>query len=127
MCSILLSGCTTTKGNHEYVPDPASETDHAQYMATGRYYVDGNVVTHDGNVWAYQTETISDAPSYNNEPVYVIFDDNGTEIDIYDDAVVGLILDVRTAIYDELETELSKDFELERENNNIRIISMKGK
>lgn len=120
LCSIILSGCGA-KGNE---PDPIV-SDHEQYMTVGRYYIDGSVITHDGNVWDYQTEIISDEPSYDNEPVYVVFDDNGTETDIYDDAVVELILDVRTAIYDELEVELSKDFELVREDNNIRIIKAK--
>ena len=124
LCSMLLSGCATATNGNEAV---TSETDigHEQYMTTGRYYANGNVITHDGNVWGYQTEIISDEPSYDNEPVYVIFDNNGTETDIYDDMVIGLIFDARTAIYDELETELSKDFVLERENNNIRIISQK--
>lgn len=120
LCSIILSGCSA-KGNE---PEPVV-SDHEQYMTVGRYYTDGSVITHDGNIWDYQTEIISDEPSYDNEPVYVVFDDNGTETDIYDDVVIGLILDVRTAIYDELETELSKDFVLEREDNNIRIIKAK--
>lgn len=94
-------------------------------MTVGRYYINGSVITHDGNIWDYQTETISDEPSYDNEPVYVVFDNNGTETDIYDDIVIGLILDVRTAIYDELETELSKDFVIERDGNNIRITAQK--
>ena len=94
-------------------------------MTVGRYYTDGSVITHDGNVWGYQTEIISDEPAYNNEPVFVVFDNNGTETDIYDDIVIDLMLDVRTAIYDELEAELSKEFVLERENNNIKIIERK--
>lgn len=117
------SGCS--KAN-----EPVSETKtvsiaHAQYMTTGRYYTNGSVITHDGNIWDYQTEIISDEPSYDNEPVYVVFDNNGTENSIYDDAIIGLILDVNTAIYDELETELSESFELERNGNDIRIISQK--
>lgn len=118
---LICSGCAS-KAN-----EPVSETEinHEQYMTTGRYYINGNVITHDGNIWDYQTEIISDEPSYDNEPVYVVFDNNGTETDIYDDAVIGLILDVRTAIYDELETELSKDFVIERDGNNIRITAQK--
>ena len=121
LCSILLCGCAT-KGNEQVV---SNVSDHEQYVTIGRYYVDGSIVTYDGNVWGYQTEIISDEPSYNNEPVYVVFDDNGTETDIYDDVIIDLMLDVRTAIYDELEIELSKEFVLERENNNIKIIERK--
>lgn len=120
LCSIILSGCGA-KGN-----DTAPEPVHEQYMTTGRYYTEGSVITNDGNIWGYQTEIISDKPAYDNEPVYVVFDDNGTGTDIYDDVILGLIFDVNTAIYDALETELSNSFELEREGNNIRIITQKG-
>ena len=114
LCAIVLSGCGTKT--------ETINNNHAQYIAAGRYYTDGNIITDDGNVWNYQTETISDEVSYDNEPVYVVFDNNGTETDIYDDVVVGLMLDRETAIYDELEKSLSSEFALEREGNNIRIV-----
>lgn len=135
--SMLLCGCakendaeTMVIEEAEIITEAKAEpvpNDNEMYMTTGRYYIKGNVITHDGNVWDYQTEIISDEPAYDNAPVYVVFDDNGTENDIYDDVVVELILDIRTAIYDELEVKLSESFYLERENNNITILGQKGK
>ncbi len=86
LCSMLLTGCA--KGN-------------GQYMKAGNYYLDGTVITCDGNIWDYQTETISNEPAYDDAPVYVVFDDNGTETNIYDDIIIKLIIDVE-AIYDEM-------------------------
>jgi hypothetical protein len=121
LCAIMFfcSGCTKNE------PEPAPATvETKQYITTGRYYANGSVITKDGNVWDYQTDTISDKPAYDNEPVHVVFDDNGTET-IYDDAIIGLVLDMETAIYDKLEAELSSVFEIERDGNNIRIITQK--
>lgn len=92
-----------------------------RYTAYGRYYTDGTVITDDGNEWSYSTDTISDKTPTDNMPVWIGFDDNGTPTNITDDIVLGLVYDVYTAIYDALETELSKEFELEREGNNIQI------
>lgn len=92
-----------------------------RYTAFGRYYTNGTVVTNDGNTWAYTTDTISDKTPYDNMPVWIGLDDNGTPTDITDDIVLGLVFDVYTAIYDDLATSLSESFELERDGNNIRI------
>lgn len=119
LCAAILSGCGATE--NESVP----EVEHNHYITIGRYYTDGSVITDDGNIWDYRTDIISEKQSYDNEPVYVCFDDNGTETNIYDDVITGLVLDVNTAIYDVLEAELSKGFELEREGNDIRIITKK--
>ena len=94
---------------------------HTRYTAYGRYYTDGTVITDDGNEWGYSTDTISDKTPIDNMPVWIGFDDNGTPTDITDDIVLGLVYDVYTAIYDALETELSKEFELERDGNYIQI------
>lgn len=125
LCAIVFfcSGCAQKANEPEKETEP-EPINHEQYMTVGRYYVNGSVITHDGNVWDYQTETISDKPSYDNEPVHVVFDDNGTET-IYDDIIIGLVLDMETEIYDRLETELSSVFEIERDGNNIRIITQK--
>ena len=98
---------------------------HTRYVTTGRYHTVGALVTKDGNFWEYSQDIISEEPSYNYEPVYAVFDDNGTPDDIIDDIVVGLVRDTETAIYDELMQALSESFEMEREGNNIRIIAMK--
>jgi hypothetical protein len=79
------------------------------------------VITDDGNEWSYTTDTISDTTPTDHMPIWIGFDDNGTPNDITDDVILGLVYDVNTAIYDALETELSKEFELERDGNNIRI------
>lgn len=94
---------------------------HTRYTAKGRYYTNGTVITEDGNEWSYSTEAISDKPTYDGMPVDVGIDDNGTPDDISDDIILGLVWDINTSVYDELESELSDAFEIEREGNNIRI------
>ena len=98
---------------------------HTRYTAYGRYYTDGIVITNDGNEWSYSTDTVSNKTPYNNMPVWIGFDDNGTPNDITDDVILGLVYDRETAIYDKLETALSDKFELERKDNNIRIQTIK--
>lgn len=122
---ITCSGCTQKAKVNEPEPAPVpAPVETKRYMTTGRYYDNGSVITKDGNVWDYQTETISDKPAYDSEPVYIVFNDNGTET-IYDDAIIGLVLDRETAIYDALEMELSTAFELERDGNNIKLVRQK--
>lgn len=106
---LMTAGCTNT--------EPA----HTRYVAQGHYYADGTVITTDGNIWDYQTDIISDKPSYDHQAVNVGFDDNGTPDDITDDIILGLTWDVATSIYDDLETALSDSFQLERDGNNIHI------
>ena len=110
--AILLTGCQAK-------PEPALE--HQSYTVPSRYYISGEVITQDGNIWGYDQDTISDKPSYDNEPVFAIFDDNGTPDNIYDDVIYGLVFDRETAIYDALEAELSKAFSIERNGNVISI------
>lgn len=59
-----------------------AEPIHNKYTAYGRYYTDGTVITNDGNEWGYSTDTVSDQTPYDNMPVCVSFDDNGTPNDI---------------------------------------------
>lgn len=120
--ALALSGCNMPKtAEHEESPRP----EHTHYFQSGRYYFDadmqGQVVTDDGNVWGYTQDIISDKPSYHYEPVYAVFDDMGTPNNIYDDEIVGLVLDRETAIYDAIEEELSEDFSIDREGNTMRI------
>lgn len=111
LCGLaILGGC-----------ESAPQEDHTRYTAYGRYYTDGTVITNDGNEWAYSTDTISDKTPTDAMPVWIGFDDNGTADDITDDIILGLVYDRNTAIYDELETALSAEFELERDGNNIKI------
>ena len=121
---LMTTGCN----NNSSTPNVESQ----QYTTYGRYYTNicvddiehiGAVETEDGNVWGYSTDTVSDIDVYNGMPVWVAFDDNGTPNDIYDDTILGLVYDRNTAIYDALETALSDKFELEREGNNIHIIT----
>lgn len=100
---------------------PTPKVESTRYTAYGRYYTDGTVITNDGISYSYSTEVISDKAPTNHMPVWIGLDDNGTPADISDDIVLGLVYDVYTAIYDALETELSKEFELERTGNNIHI------
>ena len=107
LCTLCTSGCATPK--------------HTHYTANGRYYLNGTVVTDDGNEWSYSTDTISDKTPYDGMPVSVGFDDNGTPNVIYDDVVLGLVWDINTSVYDALEDALSDKFELTRDGNNIQI------
>lgn len=116
LISTLITGCA-----EEQVANPTPVVEHTRYTAFGRYYTDGTVITDDGNEWSYSTNTISDKTPTDDMPVWIGVDDNGTPTDMTDDIVLGLVYDVYTAIYDALETELSKEFELEREGNNISI------
>ena len=110
----LLAGCATTETKQES----------ATYITQGRYYACGEVITQDGNAWGYSQDVISERESYDKEPVFVLFDDNGTPDNIYDDEIYGLVLDRETAIYDALEASLSESFAVERNGN---VISVKGK
>lgn len=92
-----------------------------KYTAYGRYYTDGTVITNDGNEWGYSTDSISDKTPTDGMPVWVGFSDNGTPDNIYDDEILGLVYDLNTAIYDDLETTLSDEFEIERNGNDMYI------
>lgn len=126
---LFLCGCGGANEDTIDTTVSVPEVESSVYAQYGRYYFDadgaGQVVTDDGNVWSYTQDTISDEPSYHNEPVLACFDDNGTPDTIEDDKVIGLVLDRETAIYDALEQSLSEEFELEREGNNIRIGMLK--
>lgn len=121
----LVVGCIISVETHKEVDvKPQVEAEpkvHTRYTAYGRYYTDGTVITDDGNEWSYSTDAISDQTPYNNMPVWIGFDDNGTPTDITDDIILGLVYDRETAVYDALETTLTDKFELEREGNNIKI------
>ena len=126
----LLAGCgASNNSTKQKSTEKKIEVEHTYYFQSGRYYfnadLQGQVVTEDGNVWGYTQDIISEEPAYHNEPVIVVFDDNGTPDDIYDDPIVGLMLDRETAIYDELEDTLSESFAIERNGNNIRIGTLK--
>lgn len=112
--TMLLSGCTKE-------PQVIAEVESTTYITAGRYYTCGEVITNDGNVWGYSQDIISEAPSYDDEPIYAIFDDNGTSDNIYDDEILGVVLDRETAIYDELEVALSESFTVERNGNIISV------
>lgn len=112
ICAILVITCTACS---------TTKVEHTQYTAFGRYYTDGTVITDDGNIWGYDTDSISERAVYDNMPVWVGFDDNGTPNDITDDIILGLVWDKYTAIYDKLETSLSESFTIEREGNNLTI------
>lgn len=119
--ALILSGCgATTSGS---APEPTAEpkAENKFYTASGRYYVNGIVITEDGNEWGYSQDVISEKESYDDEPVFVVFDDKGTPGDIYDDAILELILDRETAIYDALEVALSEEFTVERNGNRLEI------
>ena len=113
-----LTGCSYVEEQEIAVV----ETEAEHYITSGRYYTTGTVVTSDGNEWRYNTETISDLQVYNGMPVNVVMSDEGTEL-VTDDVVLGLVYDMETAIYDELEAELSDidGYEMVRNGNTIRI------
>lgn len=100
------------------------KAEHTRYVAQGRYYVNDICEDVNGNMWEYSTTTISNNGVYDGMPVYICFDDAGTPNNIYDDEILGLVYDRETAIYDKLEEVLSESFEIERNDNNIRIQSL---
>lgn len=108
---LMTTGCTKE----------AEPKIHTRYVAQGRYYTEGTIVTADGNEWEFNTDIISDKTPFDGIPIHVGFDDNGTPGNIYDDIILGVTWDVATNIYDDLETALSDKFEFEREGNNIHI------
>lgn len=114
--SLLLSGCSTATTQTETI----QQVEHTTYMVAGRYYTCGELITKDGNVWGYTQDVISDKPSYDNQPVFALMDDMGTANNI-DDEVLGLIFDVETAIYDELEIRLAEEFSVSRDGNNLHL------
>ena len=65
--------------------------EHTKYTMNGHYYTDETVITSDGNKWDYSTDNISDKTPYNGMAVKVVFDDNGTENNITDDIILGLV------------------------------------
>lgn len=109
--TMLLSGCTK---------EPA-EVENTTYITAGRYYTCGEVITEDGNIWGYSQDIISEAPSCDDEPIFALFDDKGTPDNIYDDEILGIVLDRETAIYDEFEVALSESFTVERNGNIISV------
>ena len=114
---MLFAGCTSNE-----VPETtAPEVEHQTYIMAGRYYhTSGELFTEDGNSWSFTQDIISEKPSYDNQPVFALIDDMGTA-NKFDDEVLGLVWDVETAIYDELEVVLSEDFNIERNGNNMHI------
>lgn len=120
----LASAMTLTVGCSPKV-EPTPKPDPQTYTAYGRYYTEGIVITNDGNEWGYSTDTISNRTPTDGMPIWVGFDDNGTPEEITDDIILGVVYDRNTAIYDELESALGEDFELEREGNNIHIGGIK--
>jgi hypothetical protein len=91
--------CVCACAKVEVEPEPTTDS---IYTADGRYYIDGTVITEDGNVWEYHTNNISNEMPYDYMPVWVAFDNNGTD-DITDDVILGLVHDKITALYDTLE------------------------
>lgn len=59
---------------------------HTQYTTDGTYYLDGTVITEDGNKWGYDTDTICE----DGIAVIVRFDSNGTINDITDDIILSV-------------------------------------
>lgn len=97
------------------------ETVHTKYTQYGRYYTNGTLITNDGNEWGYDTNEVSNISVYDNMPVWVAFDDNGTPDDVTDDIILGMVYDRTTACMDTLERELSDSYTLCRKGNTITI------
>ena len=118
---VLASAMTLTVGCAPKAEPATPKVESQKYTAYGRYYTDGTIITNDGNIWGYSTDTISGRTPTDAMPIWVAFNDNGTPDNIYDDIVLGAVYDRNTAIYDDLESALSDSFELERDGNNIHI------
>lgn len=57
---------------------------HDHYAVSGYYYLDGTIITADGNVWDFQTDAFTAPETW----VKVIFCDNGTPYKIEDDSIL---------------------------------------
>ena len=53
--ALLLGGC---QGKQE------QDVEHTTYIAQGRYYICGEVITEDGNIWGFSQDIISERESY---------------------------------------------------------------
>lgn len=111
MAILCLSGCSVAE------PEP----EHTRYVMQGRCYERNVWEDTTGNLWEYDTDTVSKVPVYDNMPVYICFDDAWTPGNIYDDIVLCVVYDRETAIYNKLETSLSESFTIERDGNIIHI------
>lgn len=80
LVALCLTGCSVT-----------TEPEAVIRIVPGHYYTSGEVITEDGNIWGFSQDIISEAPSYDNEPVYALIDDAGTPDHIYDDEIIGLV------------------------------------
>lgn len=117
--AVLLSLCCLT-GCANIPKQDVQVVESKTYMVSGRYYTAGELYTDDGNVWEHYQDIISDKPAYDNQPVFALIDDMGTA-NQHDDEIVGLMFDVETAIYDELEMRLAEEFSVSREGNNLHL------
>lgn len=123
---LLTTACTKAE---------APQVESTRYTSYGRYHthieIGGKVIegvkTNDGHIWEYHPDIISDQTPYDGMPVWAGFDDNVTPEDITDDIILGLVYDRTTAIYDQLEEELSDEFTIERNGNEIRIMTLERK
>ena len=70
--TMIITGCT-------------KQIEPEMYIMSGHYYANGEIITEDGNIWYYTSESFDDS-----FPVNVLFDNNGTET-IYDDIIVGIV------------------------------------
>lgn len=62
LCLVGLVGCNFTE----------SELEHIRYTVDYcRYYTDGTIITSDGMIWGYSTDTISDELPYDGMPKVV--------------------------------------------------------
>ena len=70
LLALCLTGCTKPE---------------SIYITHGYYYASGEVITDDGNIWGYTSDTI-----YHDCEVYVVFHTNDTE-SIYDDSIIDIV------------------------------------
>lgn len=84
LACLCFCGCTVAY-------EPIESMEPTMYIVSGHYYTSGEVIAEDGNIWGYSQDIISDASSYDNQPVYVLMYDAGTPNNIYDDEIIGLV------------------------------------
>ena len=124
---LTVATLATLTGRHQTAPeapqptpDPATIT---KRVIAGRYTT-GELITADGHIWNYDGIVRGEnIPEHHqtNTPVYAVMHDNGTPDEITDDIIMGLVFDRETAIYDDIETNLSESFTVTREGNNLHV------
>lgn len=92
------NGLVTTRFAGE-LSEYQTQTVDSVYSLYGRYYLDGTFIDENGEVWNYQTESVSGKEVYDGMPICVGITSEGTET-LSDDVIHWAMLDYATELQD---------------------------